>query len=209
MKESTIFLPVCKNGTPDWELMKNYISSLGIAYDYISNKEASPPEKTFNLHPNAWKRFEYQELFEIERGRGPRLKNIKEYGKIPFITSIEKNNGLSDLTNTAPTHPGNSISVNRNGSVGEAFYQPVPFCSTEDVHIFKPKKSWAHRMNLFVGLFLVTLIRKEKYRFNYGRKWGIERMKKSVIKLPTTSSGEPDWEFMENYIKSLPFGNSI
>ena len=49
---------------------------------------------------------------------------------------------------------------------------------------------------------MTTLIRLEKFRFNYGRKWGLERMKESVIKLPT-QNGKPDFEFMESYIKSL------
>ena len=34
-------------------------------------------------------------------------------------------------------------------------------------------------------------------------------MKKSRIKLPVTSSGEPDWQFMEDYIKSLPYSKNI
>jgi hypothetical protein len=29
------------------------------------------------------------------------------------------------------------------------------------------------------------------------------------IKLPATPQGEPDWEFMENYIKSLPYSSSL
>ena len=55
----------------------------------------------------------------------------------------------------------------------------------------------------------VTLIRKEKYRFNYGRKWETERMKESLIKLPIDKNGNPDFEFMENYIKSLPYSANL
>ena len=29
------------------------------------------------------------------------------------------------------------------------------------------------------------------------------------IKLPATPSGEPNWQFMEDYIKSLPFSRNI
>jgi hypothetical protein len=53
------------------------------------------------------------------------------------------------------------------------------------------------------------LIKREKYRYNYGRKWGIERMKNSQIKLPVTKNGTPDWSFMENYIKSLPYSSNL
>lgn len=64
-------------------------------------------------------------------------------------------------------------------------------------------------MNKYIGLFLTTLIKLEKYRYGYGRKWGIARMKVSKIKLPTTPQGNPDWQFMENYIKSLPYSSSL
>ena len=32
---------------------------------------------------------------------------------------------------------------------------------------------------------------------------------KLTIKLPVTTQGLPDWEFMENYIKSLPYSASL
>ena len=64
-------------------------------------------------------------------------------------------------------------------------------------------------MNKYIGLFFVTLIKMEKYRYNYGRKWGIARMNASKIKLPVNKAGKPDYEFMENYIKSLPFSKHI
>jgi hypothetical protein len=104
-----------------------------------------------------------------------------------------------------PCHAGNTLGVNRNGSVGEAFYQPRAFCSTEDVHIFTPK----FQMNPFIALFLTTIIRRERYRFGYGRKWGIERMKRSRIKLPVRDNGIPDWKYMERYIMSLPFSSQL
>lgn len=160
---------------------------------------------TIELEMSKWQWFRYDKLFNIERGRGPRVKDIQENGTTPFITSIDKNNGLTGWTNDSPIHSGNVISVNRNGSVAEAFYQPVPFCSTEDVHIFNPK----FNLNPFIALFLVSLIKKEKYRYSYGRKWGIGRMNESQIKLPITETGEPDWKFMENYIKSLPYSKSL
>jgi len=155
--------------------------------------------------PAKWTSFEYQQLFTIDRGRGPRRKDLDGRGKTPFITSTDSGNGLSGFTSLPPCHQGNTIGVNRNGSVGEAFYQPEPFCSTEDVHVFTPKFT----LNPFIALFLTTLIRQERFRFAYGRKWGIERMKKSIIRLPTKRDGQPDWELMERYIKTLPFSSQI
>lgn len=63
-------------------------------------------------------------------------------------------------------------------------------------------------MNVYIGLFLVSLIKLERYRFNYGRKWHKDRMNKSKIKLPIDTNGNPDWQFMEDYIKSLPYSSN-
>lgn len=124
---------------------------------------------TLALDVKDWKPFRYDQLFDIERGRGPRAKNLSGHGSTPFVTSSDRNNGWSGFTELEPCHPGNVIGVNRNGSVAEAFYQPVPFCSTEDVHIFRPKFPLTPR----IALFLCPLIRLEKTKFGYGRKWGL------------------------------------
>ncbi len=151
-----------------------------------------------------WKWFAYDELFTIERGKGAREEDLVTNGRINFITSIDSNNGLTGYVNNPPKHKPHVITVNRNGSVAEAFYQTEPFCSTEDVHVFTPK----FKMNQYIALFLVTLIKLEKYRYSYGRKWGLDRMRSSTIKLPD-SNGQPDWQFMEDYIKSLPYSSNL
>ena len=112
------------------------------------------------LSTQDWQWFEYQELFDIERGKGPRKKDLDGRGTTPVVTSSDSNNGWTAVTNTTPIHSGNTIGVNRNGSIAEAFYQPVSFCSTEDVHVFSPK----FQMNQYIGLFIATLMKMEKYR---------------------------------------------
>lgn len=161
--------------------------------------------KKVELNIENWQWFTYDTLFEIDRGRGPRKNELDGTGEIPFVTSSDQNNGWTSYTKAKAIHQGNTIGVNRNGSVAEAFYQPLPFCSTEDVHIFTPK----FPMTKYTALFLSTLIKKEKYRYNYGRKWGIGRMKTSQIKLPVDKNGQPDWQLMEDFIKTINYSKQI
>lgn len=172
---------------------------------FSGQNTAASEMKTPSIDIQKWTEFRYSDLFSIERGRGPRVKDLDGTGDIPFITSTDKSNGVTGFTSMMAMHNGNTISVNRNGSVAEAFYQPVPFCSTEDVHIFEPK----FNMNKYIAMFLITLIKMEKYRYSYGRKWGIARMNNSVIKLPCDSLNMPDWRFMEDYIRTLMFSGKI
>jgi Type I restriction modification DNA specificity domain len=188
---------------PRFDDLPKWVNDTAIAMPDAFSSSGSMPALPLDF--SNWKEFCFQELFEISRGIGPRKKSMTSDGTTPLVTSTDANNGWTGFTLVEPTHQAGVITVNRNGSVGEAFYQPKAFTSTEDVHIFKPKFD----MNEQVALFLTTLIRRERYRFGYGRKWGLGRMNESVIRLPFTDSGDPDWHFMANYIKSLPYGSSI
>lgn len=153
---------------------------------------------------NAWRNFEIQELFEIKKGKRLTKANMKP-GETPFVGAIDSNNGLTEWIGHEPIHEGNTITVNYNGSVAEAFYQPSPFWCSDDVNVLYPK----FPLNQYIAMFVCAVIRMEKYRFNYGRKWHMERMKTSTIKLPVDNEGNPDWSFMEEYIKTLPFSSKI
>ena len=127
-------------------------------------------------------------------------------GNIPYIGAVASNNGRTAfISNDKWLHSKNTISVSYNGSIAEAFYQDSIFWATDDVNVLYPK----FIMNKYIAFFIITLIRREKYRFNYGRKWDKELMQQSSIKLPTDSDGNPDWQFMENYIKSLPYSANV
>lgn len=163
------------------------------------SNELAPSLDTAN-----WKWFQLQELFTIKKGKRLTKANMIE-GNVPFIGAIDSNNGYREFIGQTPIHAGNTITVNYNGSVAEAFYQPKPFWATDDVNVLYPK----FEMNQYIALFIVTIIKIEKYRFNYGRKWHMERMNISKVKVPATETGNPDYGFMENFIKSLPFSKRI
>ena len=157
-----------------------------------------------SLGDRIWKWFRYDEIFQIRKGKRLTKRNMK-LGKTPFVGAIDSNNGYRQFIDQKADHTGNTITVNYNGSVGEAFFQPSPYCASDDVNVLYP----LFKMNVYIGLFLVSLIKFEKYRFNYGRKWHKDRMSKSNIKLPIDTSGNPDWQFMQDYIKSLPYSSNL
>lgn len=156
------------------------------------------------LEAAKWKPFYYKDLFTIKKGQ--RLTKAEmTNGSTPYIGSSDANNGLTAMIGQQPIHEGNTISLSYNGSVGEAFYQSTAFWATDDVNVLHPR----FKINSAIALFIRALIRKEKYRYNYGRKWTLEKMNKSIIKLPVNHDGYPDFEFMERYIKSLPYSSQI
>lgn len=154
--------------------------------------------------PYDYKYFRLDEIFDIKKGKRLTKANMSP-GITPFIAAIDKNNGIRQKVSAEPIHEGNTITVNYNGSVGEAFYQPYPFYASDDVNVLYP----LFNMTKYSALYIITVIKFEKYRFNYGRKWHKERMEKSYIKLPVTSTGDLDINFMEQFIKTLSYSKLI
>ena len=118
------------------------------------------------LNVDQWQTYRYRDIFDIKKGQRLTKANMVK-GSIPFVGAIDSNNGYRQFVDVAPNHEGNTISVNYNGSVAEAFYQPIPYFASDDVNVLYPR----FEMSALTAIFLCTLIRREKYRFNYGRKW--------------------------------------
>lgn len=152
-----------------------------------------------------WGSFKYIDLFDIRKGQ--RLTKARMLpGSIPFVGASDRFNGVTTFVGQVPNHEGNTISVSYNGSVAEAFYQADPFWASDDVNILYGK---AFELNPLIGLFICVMIRREKYRYSYGRKWHLDRMKQSTMMLPVDGIGKPDTVFMERYIKALPYSSQI
>ena len=182
-------------------------------------------EEIIDLNDREWKDFEYKKIFGICNGFYNKKPYEVEGGKLPFIGATEYNNGVtswhnlesiqeSSKTGTRKNHDinekmfkgGKYITVSNNGSVAYAFYQPLDFTCSHDVNPITTKNI---DMNIYIAMFLSTLIELERFRWDYGRKWRPIRMPSSIIKLPVNSNGDPDWQFMEDYIKSLHFSRNL
>jgi hypothetical protein len=181
---------------PEWAKIKN----IEATFDKTAIKEQS-----LKLNTSLWKWFRYNDVFDIKKGKRLTKADMIE-GNINYIGATDSNNGITaQIGNDERIHSSNKITVSYNGSIAESFYQTQPFWATDDVNVLYPRFS----LNPYIAMFLNTLVYMEKYRFNYGRKWDKEMMIASKIKLPVTNKGNPDWQFMEDYIKSLPYSSNL
>ena len=157
------------------------------------------------LDTNNWKWFEYSELFTISGSRTTSKEELESYGEgeYPYVTTQAVNNGVEKFYNYY-TEQGGVLTVD-SAVLGFCSFQEKNFSASDHVEVLTPK----FKMNKYVALFLTTLINMEQYRYSYGRKCSQIKLRKSRIKLPVTPSGEPDWQFMEDYIKSLPYSKNL
>lgn len=154
--------------------------------------------------PESWTLFKIGDLFEIKKGKRL-VKQHREPGATPFIGAIDRRNGLVSFIRGEPQHTEGTLSVPYNGNgVAAGFFQPTPFIASDDINVLYPK---GFTLSPERALFVAAVIRHEKYRFNYGRKWHVDRMRESEIALPA-KGGKPDWGYMERFIRALPLSRA-
>jgi hypothetical protein len=208
---------------PDIKQVPDWVEKIKIPKQPSKNSLIQIP---IELNVSKWKLFKYGDIFEIENGYYNKKPPVDDNGEIPFIGASEYENGVtsyhtlediqkysrdgSEDENEAVSNKifkGNCISVANNGnSVASAFYQDKHFSCTHDINVLRLK---GYEMNKYIALFLCALIKMEKYRWSYGRKWRPKRMPDSEMKLPIDSKGNPDFELIERYIKTLPYSISL
>lgn len=157
-----------------------------------------------DINISEWQFFNLNELFEITGSKTTPLLELEEYGKgeFPYVTTQATNNGVEGFYDFY-TEEGNVLTVD-SAVLGYCAFQPFNFSASDHVEKLTPK----FKMTKYVGLFLATIMNLEQYRYNYGRKCSQTRMKQISIKLPSTN-GLLNLEYMERYIKSLPYSSSI
>ena len=190
---------------PAPEEIPAWVETIELPQQYTD--KAKSDEKVELPPVSEWKEFKYTDLFDLEKGRGPSAADAKHKpGNTPYVGASAENNGITIYSGHFPEHQGNVVTIATDGSVGEAFYQPKDFNATSNIMVLHLK---SHEWNPQIGLFISTIIRQEQNKYNYGRKWGLSRMKESFISLPVTSEGQPNYDLMERYINSLPYSDCL
>lgn len=188
--------------------LQEYINFIFNAIENVPDlKDAKDSKDTYTLDDREFSDFSFEEIFKMSRGRGGTATGAKNNpGENLYIGASNENNGITQYTSLAPTEKENTITVANNGSVGATFYQRNAYLASSDVTVLELKDE---ELTPAIALFLCTVCREAGKEFNYGRKWGISRMRETLLKLPINEEGLPDWEFMENYINSLPYSKYI
>lgn len=217
-KEHKIKLPIDNKGNPDWQFMEDYMKSLNHRTLTTKNAKSNIPE----LNVSEWKEFKLGKLFEIKNGQ-KYPSDIRESGNLPLVSTSAENNGISDYIAPRTDHVySNFLTVAYSGSVGATFYHCQNVFVGETVFALLPM----FKMTMHSGVFIATIMNFENYKYSYGRKIVGSKYGSTTIKLPICKNpnGEPvidctykyseegyipDFQFMEDYIKSLPFGDKI
>lgn len=157
-----------------------------------------------------WKEFIIKDIFITEKqgkncqvptGAYIEKKSLLD-GNIPRITVMGTNNGIcgyyaNNIDDKNYRIYENFISVSFLGTV---FYQKEQASLDMKVHCLKPINI---ELNEYTGLFLVTAIGKSLKASTYSDQISSKVLAGLSIKLPVDETGNPDFSYMESYMKNL------
>lgn len=133
--------------------------------------------------------------------RGKRLKKSDQIpGKTPYVSSTANNSGVDNYIEITPDTRvfSDCVSLANSGSVGVAFYEPFNYVASDHVTALKREEVTAPQY-----LFLASTIKKQGINFNFNREISDKRISNMRILLPITDNGEPDYEYMEQYVAMI------
>ncbi len=204
LKDTTIKLPQTPAGTPDWDLMEEYIKSLNYKPLTTANRVGCGWR---TLSVAKWKECKISDLFNIYTGGDLILSEIDD-GDYPIASNSSSNNNIAFYSSFIPNRKlfdhTCSISIADRGAF-KAFVQPKDFYIGTRAKGLECKDKDVSTASL---LFIVTVINQQSFKFSYGYNC-CAHLNDMVIKLPIKSDGSIDYSFMESYIKSLPYGDRI
>lgn len=146
-----------------------------------------------------WGEFKVKDIFEVTNSKPYHKNNLKITKKgIPYITRTSFNNGLEEIVENINVHknPKNTISLGAENA--DFFYQSVEYITGNKMYIIQNDN-----ISKNVGIFLVQSFRNsiKDCGFGYGKGLTGTRFKERIVILPMDSQGQPNWQFMEDYIK--------
>ena len=142
-----------------------------------------------------WGEFKVGDIFEIFTGS---LIDNPKSGTIPRITATDVNNGVAMFTSRyeeKARYFSNFISVSFLGSV---FYHKDTVSLDMKIHGIKPCR---YELKSESALFLIPLIKNFSFKYSYGYQLSTRILVNQKLMLPIDFQGQPNWQFMEDYIK--------
>ena len=179
-----------------------------------------------NLDVQSWQPFYLHRLFDIRMGnKFDKNKLDEDTPEVNLVSRVSYNNGVDvkvGYVDGVNPFPAGYVTVALGGSyLGSCFVQEEPFYTAQNVAVMKPRVlEMAHAVCTFIS-GLVRYESKTKY-YAFGRELNTHIKTDFDVKLPIKRNGDgspvfdisckwsdegyiPDWQFMEDYIKSLHY----
>lgn len=207
-----VMLPPKTDTEPNWEYMESYMKNIMYKAEKDIKNLNNIEHKQKKINISKWYEFHLGDLFykcelnkkaNFNKSSDVSLEKTSEFN-LPLVNAKHYNNGImyygreDDFDSETMT-----LDIVQNGaaSVGDVYAQPQATGVLEDAYLIKP---YANISSKEVLLYLASVIQKEiKQHFSYDDKCTWDKAKKMIIHLPCNIDEQPDWEYMEQYMKNI------
>ena len=217
MRKTVIFLPICDDGSIDFDFMESFIAELEAervaeleaervaelsAYLTVSgldNYELSSEEENAlkNYQFLKWDTYNLEKLFG-KSTRGKRLKGDDRIaGTLPFVTAGEASEGISAyISNDVEVFEKNTTTIDMFGS---AKYRNYKYGADDHVAVVHTEA-----VPMKAAIFVTSACHKAAHtgKFDYGHNFYAKDADALDIQLPT-KDGKPDYDTMAALISAV------
>lgn len=208
LREEVIMLPTTSDGEPDWAYMETYMQQVldreEIFAEHLASLTAEAVADGHVVDTSAWKAFHLYDVFDIDMG------NKFDRGKMPigdavnFVGRTGLNNGVNAVcgyVDGVSPYASGLITLALGGTIGACFVQTAPFYTSQNVVVLIPPE----HVGLYGRLFASSSIYASATSRYKAFSDELNRHVKSdfTFMLPATPDGEPDWAYMEQYMKDV------
>lgn len=204
-----IMLPINEKNNPNWHFMEEYIKER-------KNKQRNDLKEYYKsrlldllvcpevLTDVDWGEFFLGDIFSINTKPSKGLNHLSKDDKkgIPYVGATNRNNGVLDFVekDSKLQYDGNCIAFIRNGegSMGYSIYKRESFIATQDISV-----GYNENLNEYSAKFITTVADRVRGKYTFGYKRNQARLKKEILTLPVDKEGNPNWTYMENFIKNI------
>jgi len=208
LADTMIWLPITSTGEPDWQYMEDYMKAVMEESEKSLENLRKTDDTKHLIDMSGWKRFHLYDdcMFGIDMGTKMDKAKMKEiHPSVNFVGRANANNGITtcvDKIDDIEPYPSGYMTLSLGGEyLGSCFIQPKPFYTSQNVIVLIPNDNMTDNVKRFIA----TMIFKES-RSKY--KAFVDELNRHIktdfsIPLPITSTGEPDWQYMEDYMQRI------
>lgn len=206
LSKERILLPIKCKGVPDWEYMEQRSNELRKSITFQKANSTITLTSIFSMH--GWQEFKIIDLFpNMESCKCSKAGDLIDGNDVYYLGAKKRDACVIKKVSVVPEllTKGNCIAFicDGDGSVGYSNYIPFDqFIGTTNLTV-----GYNEHINKYTGAFLVAVLDLQRSKYSFGRKYK-RNLNNTKILLPA-KNGEPDWAYMENYIKSLPYSDRI
>lgn len=198
----SVYLPATTDGAPDWAYMESYMANLEAkVVESLTLLQTAKDAEKKKVDTKEWGEFRVGELFDAFLSKDDIQPKAIVEGNTPLVSSGKENNGIIAFIDNknARLWEANTLTVDMFGKV---FYQEQPYYAVSHgrVNILMPRMPMTKHCMQFIGC-AIERVTTDKYAFS--EMCTGTKLLKDVILLPKDKTGQPDWAYMEEYMRKV------